>query len=204
MSERDGFHIDNLEKYETILLKAKQELPKTMQNMLETLGETLLNLAKEYMRSETSAHAAFKKSQNKISRGQNKGQNRITVKYAGSDSRSMVDQGGLWNSFSRGGRSNVWSFNGSSQALRLKVGSSVKYAKYVHDGYTIKADHWVPGVIDGNGIFRYKKGAKSGIMARARTFKGVPFLEVSLAELEKLAPSIVRTDLQKLFGGYAK
>lgn len=202
MSE-DGFSISNLDELDQLLKNAKKGLPRTIENLMESLGEELLNLAKENMRSGNFAHSVFKKSQNKITRGKNKGKNRISIKHSGSTNRNLVDQGGLWNSLQRGGRGNIWEYSGASGTFKLKVGSSLKYAKWVHDGYTVKKDHWVPGVVDSNGIFRYQKGAKSGIMAKARTFEGVPFLEVSLKDLEAIVPDLVKQELQALFGGMA-
>ena len=40
----DGFYIENLDKFEKKLLKAaSKEFPQIIQNILETLGEIILN-----------------------------------------------------------------------------------------------------------------------------------------------------------------
>lgn len=85
--------------------------------------------------------------------------------------------------------------------MSLKVGTTMKHAIYIHEGYTIKKDHWVPGIVDGNGRFRYMKGADTGIMARAREFDGIPFYEIALDELKAISPRIIQKEFEKLFKG---
>lgn len=178
----------NSAELEALLKTIRQKLPDTIQHLLESLGEVLLNQAKEDIRAEMFPHSVFKS-------------NRIGIQYSGSENRNLIDKGGLWNSLLREKPENVWTFNSSGHTFQLKVGSRLPYARLVHEGYSIKRDHWVPGVIDSNGNFRYKKGEKTGIMARARTFKGVPFFEVALKDLEALAPFVVARELAALFGG---
>jgi hypothetical protein len=189
-----------------VLSVAPAKFPALIQSFLESLCEELLNKAKDAIQEKTFSHAAFKNERTRIRRDARgrikKGSNRIAIKYKGSVSRNLIDQGGLWNSLSRGGKSNVLKFNGASKTFRLTVGSDVKYAKYIHDGYKIKRNHWVPGIVDSNGIFRYKRGVKTGIMARARTFAGVKFIEVALDDIKPLFPKKFEAMLDDFWKGH--
>lgn len=193
----DGFHIDGLSDLENKLLKAaRKQVPQMIQNILETLGEVLINEAKDVLQSDVRPHARYAMKTKTITRGKNKGKNRNYLQFKGTASTNAIDTGRLWNSLSRGAAGNIWTFNGSTGKFTLCVGSSVKYAKYINDGYTATR-HWVPGVIDGKGKFIYQKGAKTGIMVSSHTYKGVKYFDIGFDEMKKEAPEVVRYELDR-------
>lgn len=193
----DGFRIDGLSDLENKLLKAaKKQVPQMVQNILETLGEVLINEAKNVLQSDVRPHARYAMKTKNITRGKNKGKNRNYLQFKGTASTNAIDTGRLWNSLSRGAAGNIWTFNGSTGKFTLCVGSAVKYAKYINDGYTATR-HWVPGVIDGKGKFIYQRGAKTGIMVHAHTYKGVKYFDIGFEEMKKEAPEVVRNELDK-------
>lgn len=199
----DGFYIENLDKLEQKLLKAaSKEMPQTVQNILETLGEVILNTAKDTLKDDTRPHARYAKKTKTVTRGENKGKQRNYLQFKGTASTNAVDTGGLWNSLSRGRKGNVWTYNGSKGKFSLCVGSSVAYARFINDGYTMRTPHWVPGTIDGNGKFIYQPGAKTGIWVRPRVHKGVRFFDIGFEEMKKEAPEIVKYELERFAASF--
>lgn len=196
MSE-GSFNIKNLDKYKDALKYASTHFPSVMQNILESLGEVLLGEAKEVLRSENRPHARYKMLSRTVTRGPNVGQKRNYLEFIGTESTNSIDTGLLWNSLSRGGAGNVWTFNGSSKTFTLTVGSAVKYSRFVNDGYTTNRTRWVPGVVDGRGIFRYQRGARTGILVHARTHEGIHYFDIGFKELERIAPAIIKNELQR-------
>lgn len=193
----DCFYIEGLDRFEQKLLKAAQrEVPEMVQNILETLGEILLNEAKDVLQRDTRPHARFAKKSKVITRGKNKGKVRNYLQYRGSVNTNAIDSGRLWNSLSKGASGNIWTFNGKTGNFTLTAGSSVNYAKYVNDGY-VASRHWVPGTIDGQGKFIYQSGAKTGLMVRTRTYKGVKYFDIGFEEMKKAAPEVVRYELER-------
>lgn len=193
----DCFYIEGLDKFEQKLLKAAQrEVPEMVQNILETLGEILLNEAKDVLQRDNRPHARFTKRSKVITKGKNKGKVRNYLQYRGSVNTNAIDSGRLWNSLSRGSAGNIWIFNGKTGNFTLAAGSSVDYAKYVNDGY-VASGHWVPGTIDGQGKFIYQSGAKTGLMVRTRTYKGVKYFDIGFEEMKKAAPEVVRYELER-------
>lgn len=201
----DGFYIENLDKLEQKLLKAaSKELPQVVQNILETLGEIILNSAKDTLKSDTRPHARYAKKTRTVTRGQNKGKQRNYLQFKGTASTNTVDTGALWNSLSRGVKGNVWTYSGSTGKFSLCVGSSVGYAKFINDGYTMRTAHWVPGTIDGTGKFIYQPGAKTGVWVRPRVYKGVKFFDIGFEEMKKEAPEVVRYELERFAAEFNK
>lgn len=193
----EGFYIEGLSDFENKLLKAaKREVPQIVQNILETLGEILINEAKDVLQGDVRPHARYAMKTKVVTRGKNKGKARNYLQFKGTASANAVDTGRLWNSLSRGASGNIWTFSGGTGKFTLCVGSSVKYAKYINDGYTASR-HWVPGVIDGKGKFIYQKGAKTGIMVSTHTYKGVKYFDIGFEEMKKEAPEVVRYELDK-------
>lgn len=192
----DGLYIDGLEELERKLLKAAQrEMPDTIQNIMETLGEILLNEAKDVLQSDSRPHARYSMKTKTITRGKNKGKTRNYLQFKGTVSTNAIDSGLLWNSLSRGAAGNIWTFNGKTGKFTICVGSSVGYAKYINDGYTA-SQHWVPGTIDGSGKFIYRRGAKTGLMVRSRTYGGVKYFDIGFEEMKKEAPDVIRYELE--------
>ena len=125
----DGFYIENLDKLEQKLLKAaSKEFPQIIQNILETLGEIILNSAKDTLKSDTRPHARYVKKTRTITRGANKGKQKNYLQFKGPVSTNSIDTGALWNSLSRGIGGNIWIYSGSVGRVSLCVGSSVAYA----------------------------------------------------------------------------
>lgn len=198
----EGFYIEGLDEFEQKLLKAAQrEVPEMVQNILETLGEILLNEAKDVLQRDSRPHARFAKKTKVITRGKNKGKTRNYLQYRGTVSTNAIDTGRLWNSLSRGSSGNIWTFSGKTGNFTLCAGSSVEYSRYVNDGYNTSR-HWVPGTIDGQGKFIYQRGAKTGLMVRARTYKGVKYFDIGFDEMKKEAPEVVKYELERFAEGF--
>lgn len=192
----DGFSIQNLSKLEQKLLKAaRKEVPQVVKNILETLGEVLLNQAKDILTEEKRPHARYEKKTRTITRGKNQGKQRNYLQFKGTISTNAVDTGGLRASLSKGGKGNVWTYNAGTFTLR--VGSCLEYAGMINDGYTMRTPHWVPGTIDGTGKFMYQSGAKTGIWVRPRVYHGIHFFDLGFEEMKKEVPDIVQYELER-------
>lgn len=92
--------------------------------------------------------------------------------------QGLIDTGVLQGSFSRGEDGNTWEWDVDRNALVLEVGSNLPYAKYLNDGYTIEKAHFVPGVWR-NGRFEYDPSAKTGFLAKPRSFIGRRYLDIA-------------------------
>lgn len=198
MSGGAEFRIEGLDEFYKWLKGAGQSaVSDMMKRILESLGEALLEYAQSALKMTARPHARFSMQSKPVTRGKNKGQSRNYLKYIGSASASSVDTGRLWGSFSRGASGNVWVANMQGGNFRLVVGSNLKYARYINDGFSRKK-HWVPGIADGNGIFRYQPGAKTGIMVQAGSFAGIKFFDVAFSEVERLMPGVIEYELRRL------
>ena len=194
----DGFRIDGLADFQKKLENHQQEIPKMLSRILESLGEILLDEAQDVLKNTHTPHSRFAMRSKPITRGANKGKTRNYLAYIGKRGASSVDTGELWRSFSKGGRGNVWIADMASGNFRLTVGSNVKHARYINDGFSRKR-RWVPGVVDGNGIFRYQPGAKTGVMISAGQFRGIRFFEIAFDEIKKIMPEVVEQELRRFF-----
>ena len=193
----DGLFIDGLNELEKKLLKAAQKnMPEVIQNILDTLGEVLINEAKDVLQNDGRPHARYAKKTRTVSKGKNKGKTRNYLQFKGTVNTNAIDSGLLCDSLSRGSAGNIWAFSGKAGKFTLCVGSSVRYARYINDGYKAKK-HWVPGTIDGRGKFIYQKGAKTGIMIHSHTYKGVRYFDMGFEEMQKAAPEVIRYELDK-------
>lgn len=177
----------------------EQELPPALESLMDSLGEILLNEAKEVFRTTIRPHARFQTTRHQITRGKNKGKIREQIGLKTTINTNSVDTGTLWNSLSRRGRMNHWQFNKASERLRLVVGSDVEYASDVHYDVTFTKRHWVPGVVDSNGIFRYQRGAKTGIMIHPHKRAGLFYFDIALEELKKVAPDKINETIERVF-----
>ncbi|MCM3699196.1 HK97 gp10 family phage protein [Paenibacillus macerans] len=95
------------------------------------------------------------------------------------DKQNLIDTGALWQSFSRGEDGNVWEWDVDRNALVLEVGSNLPYAKYLNDGYTIEKAHFIPGYWNRGGSFVYDPSAKTGFLAKPRSFIGRRYLDIA-------------------------
>lgn len=96
------------------------------------------------------------------------------------DRQGLIDTGAMWNSFSQGGDSNVWAWDMDRNAITLEIGSNLPYAQLLNDGYTIKKKHFVPGYWNSGGSFVYDRSAKTGFMAKPRTFIGRRYFDIAV------------------------
>jgi hypothetical protein len=194
----EGFYIKGLDEFYERLKTAKDtSIPNMLRRILESLGAVLLRESQTALKSMEHPHARFEMKSREITRGKNKGQKRNYLAFVGTQSAPSIDTGGLWGSFNKGGAGNIWNADMKSGNFRLVVGSNLEHAKYINDGFK-RARRWVPGVVDGNGIFRYQPGAKTGIMLKEGQFRGVRFFDVAFSELEKFVPEIVNYEVRRL------
>ena len=194
----DGLYIEGLSDFHKTLEKHKSEIPEVLSRILESLGEILLDEAQDVLKNTRRPHSRFALRSRTITRGENKGKSRVYLEYIGKSSASSVDTGDLWRSFSRGGRGNIWTADKASGNFRLVVGSNLKYARLINDGFNRKR-RWIPGIVDGNGIFRYQKGAKTGVMVSSGRFMGTHYFEIAFDEVKKIMPEIIESELRRFF-----
>ena len=194
----DGFRIDGLVEFQKLLVNHQKEIPEMLSRILESLGEILLDEAQNVLKDTKTPHSRFAMRSRPIIRGANKGKSRNYLEYVGKASASSVDTGELWRSFSRGGSGNIWIADGGSSSFKLIVGSNVKHARFINDGFNRKR-RWVPGVVGGSGIFRYQPGAKTGVMVSAGRFMGLHYFEIAFDEVKKIMPEIIESELRRFF-----
>lgn len=189
----NGFVIEGLDKLEkTLLDTAKTHFPEAVDRMLESMGWVLLRESKKALKADKRPHARFKDFWD-LGGG---------IEFTHNINTNMIDGGTLWNSLNKGDNQNRWEYIQSSNTFRLTVGTKVNYASYINDGYKIKKPHWVPGYVDGNGIFRHDSGSPTGIMVQPREFEGVKFFDIAMQELEKIAPDIIKRELSRMVEKY--
>lgn len=116
------------------------------------------------------------------------------------DKQGLIDTGLMWNSFTRGANDNVWEWDTDRNAITIEVGSSLPYARYVNDGYSIRKAHYVPGFWRSNGQFVYDPNAQTGFMARPRSFIGRHYFDIAVRELEGGMNALIIKRLEKELG----
>lgn len=116
------------------------------------------------------------------------------------DKQALIDTGTMWNSFTRGGGENVWVWDVDRNTITLEVGSNIPYARYINDGYTVSKPHFVPGYWNSGGSFVFDRGAKTGFMARPRTFIGRQYFDIAVRELEGGMNALIMKRLEKEMG----
>lgn len=116
--------------------------------------------------------------------------------------QDIIDTGALWQSFTQGGESNVWEFDGDRNTLTLEVGSNLTYAEYMNDGYTIEKGYFVPGYWKAEGGFVYDPSAKTGFWARPRSFIGRKYFDIALENfrggMQALIEKLLQAELERL------
>lgn len=198
----DGFQIDGLADFQKILASNQQKIPETMSRILESLGEALLDKAQDVIENTNTPHSRFALKSKPIIRGKNKGNSRNYLAYIGKVAHNSSDTGELLRSFSKGGSGNIWTMSKTTGSFVLVVGSNVKHGKFINDGFTRKR-RWVPGVVDGSGIFRYQPGAKTGVMVSSGRFMGLHFFEIALDEVKKVMPEVIEYELRRFFDEFS-
>lgn len=194
----EGFRIDGLTDLQETLERHKQQLPEVLSHILESLGYVLLDKAQDVLKNTYRPHSRFTMRSTIATRGRNKSKARNYIQYIGNTGASSVDTGELWTSLERGGKDNIWVANVSAGVFRLVVGSGKEHASYINRGYD-RRRHWVPGRVDSNGIFRYQKGAKTGIMVSSGHFVGVHYFDIAFEEVKKLMPTVAEYELRRFF-----
>lgn len=127
------------------------------------------------------------------------GEEFLDIVKAEIESAGNVDYGLLLASFNKGRPANIWELD--LGALRLIVGTRVKYADYVNKGHSQQPGRFVPGVLEGD-RFRYVKGAKTGIVLKASFVKGSHYFDKSTEVLHRVFPKIANEKFEQFFQRY--
>lgn len=107
-----------------------------------------------------------------------------------------VDTRVLLSSFLKGSSDNIFELDVG--ALTLTIGTTVEYAHYVNRGHKQTPGRFIPGIWNGNGIFRYQPGAKTGMVLKAKKVKGSRYFDKSVRMLKK----IINVRTEKLFDDF--
>nr|WP_154122366.1 HK97 gp10 family phage protein [Paenibacillus monticola] len=123
------------------------------------------------------------------------------------DKQDLIDTGTMWNSFTRGEDGNVWEWDVDRNAITLEVGSNLEtrsrdtgkagYPHLINDGYTVHKAHFVPGYWATNGTFVHDPSAKTGFMARPRSFIGRHYFDIAVKQLEGGMNELIQKRLDK-------
>jgi hypothetical protein len=113
------------------------------------------------------------------------------------DKQDLIDTGVMWNSFTRGENNNIWEWDIDRNSITIEVGSNLPYARHLNDGYTIHKAHFVPGYWATNGTFVYDPRAKTGFMARPRSFIGRHYFDIAVQQLEGGMNALIMKRLEK-------
>ncbi len=116
------------------------------------------------------------------------------------DKQDLIDTGLMWNSFTRGEENNIWEWDIDRNSITIEVGSNLLYARHLNDGYTIHKAHFVPGYWATNGTFVYDPSAKTGFMARPRSFIGRHYFDIAVQQLEGGMNALIMKRLEKELG----
>lgn len=111
-----------------------------------------------------------------------------------------VDTRLLLSSFHRGSANNIFELDGGS--MKVTVGSAVDYAAYVNDGHAQQPGRFIPGVFDGNGTFRYEKGAKGGMVLKASYVYGSHYFDKAVFRMDGYTSKIAEEWFDALFSRY--
>jgi hypothetical protein len=120
-----------------------------------------------------------------------------------------VDTRRLLNSFDKGNEDGVFEY--SNGGLTLEVGTNLEYARFANDGHmTVRPDtpgakrlkngqlaRWVPGYWRG-GEFVYDKGAKTGMLLKAKWVEGSHYFDTAF----KIWEAMFGKSLEKKFAMY--
>lgn len=108
-----------------------------------------------------------------------------------------VDFGKLLASLQKGGPGNIFQRGN----LEITIGTSVFYAKWVDQGHRQQPGRFVPGVFEGK-HFRYRAGAKTGIVLKQSFVKGSKFFQNSVDDFGDMMPEIFRTSIEQFMSRY--
>ena len=114
-------------------------------------------------------------------------------------SREVTDTRLLLNSFTKGGEGNVWI--SSDGGLKIEVGTSVEYAKWVNDGHRQQPGRFIPGEWNGD-RFIYSPNASSGMVLKAQWVEGKHYWEAAIRTMEALKPRYVEAKMNQWLSKY--
>lgn len=106
---------------------------------------------------------------------QDEGEDFLNIVQDAIMSAGNVDTRLLLSSFTKGSGNGIWKLDIGS--LTLEIGTNVEYAKWVNDGHAQKPGRFIPGVFNGNGVFRYVPGSRSGMVLKASHVEGSHFFD---------------------------
>lgn len=104
--------------------------------------------------------------------------------------------GRLQNSFSFGDQDNVFNLQVGSKAY-VFVGTAVPYAQYVNDGFTQRAEQFVPGFWK-NGTFHYDPNHDGGMVLTGKVVEGAHMFEKTMDDLKSDIPKILDYEFRRL------
>ena len=106
---------------------------------------------------------------------QDEGEDFLNIVQDAIMSAGNVDTRLLLSSFTKGSGNCVWKLD--IGALTLEISTNVEYAKWVNDGHKQQPGRFIPGTFNGNGVFRYVPGARSGMVLKASHVAGSHFFD---------------------------
>lgn len=113
------------------------------------------------------------------------------------DDLTPVRTGRLKNSWTVGDQDNVFRIQVGKTSY-LFVGTAVKYARFVNDGFTQRAGQFVPGEWR-SGTFHYIPGYDEGMVLTGKIIPGVHFFEKAMDELEDDMPKLIDYEFRRLY-----
>jgi Bacteriophage HK97-gp10, putative tail-component len=106
--------------------------------------------------------------------------------------------GDLKKSMNMGAPGNVFEVQVGKQSYVL-LGTNIKYAQYVNDGFTQEKGRFVPGEWSGN-TFHYIPGHDEGMVLTGKTIPGAFMFEKMLDRLDTEIDRAVQFEFRRTFG----
>lgn len=150
----------------------KEHLPRIIRNILEELGETLLNAVVEEINAQDLIDTGT--MINSFARG---------------------NEGNVWEWDS--GRNAITLEVGSNLGADGKDPDKWGYPRLINDGYEIKKAHFVPGYWNSGGSFIYDRNAKGGFIAKPRKFIGRKYFDIAVEGVEGGMNGLIMKRLEK-------
>lgn len=113
------------------------------------------------------------------------------------DDYTPVRSGRLRDSFTMGDRDNVFNIQVGKTSY-VFVGTAVKYAQHVNDGFTQRAGRFVPGEWR-SGTFHYIPGHSDGMVLTGQIIPGARMFEKGMDDLEDDVPRIAEYEFRRLY-----
>jgi hypothetical protein len=106
--------------------------------------------------------------------------------------------GPLQNSAQVGDKNNVFRVKVGKTSY-VVVGTTVKYARYVEEGFQQKAGRFVPGYWSDSGTFHYQPGYPSGMVLTGKFIEGAHMYRKALDYLQDDMDQIVEFEFRRLY-----